>query len=391
MDPQLQELLDGAAAWASARKRPLDATLLGQALDLRVAVDQFADTWWPAWTVRRLMVECYPGHGPVEPPDPDVLTATLDSYWRFLRSTGRMSAASAPPAELVAQAKSCRRAMARACVEADNVLRRQALAEQRARMAQPMPAARAAECAPQVRSSGLWRHLTALVDWLGEGRPVDQDNQLLLADAQDLYRALDLGRWMHHYLELANHEPGEAFGQVDRSLPWNPQWRQPADCVAVGRLWWVAVRTGIVECSDGLARAVRPMLATDEEWVAFGDGAVAAMAEWADWDGLVDPLLAALSLLTGPRAQPRSLAELVEHWVVLDAADASQLPDAERREELLLRALDMTAALAAFADAGLWTRDGEVLTGTAFGWEASVVVDGGFVDGDPGEGWGSPA
>ena len=37
---------------------------------------------------------------------------------------------------------------------------------------------------------------------------------------------------------------------------------------------------------------------------------------------------------------------------------ASQLPDAERREELLLRALDMTAALAAFADAGLWTRDG---------------------------------
>ena len=51
----------------------------------------------------------------------------------------------------------------------------------------------------------------------------------------------------------------------------------------------------------------------------------------------------------------------------------------------------MTAALAAFADAGLWTRDGEVLTSTAFGWEASVVVDGWFVDGDPGEGWGSPA
>ena len=52
-----------------------------------------------------LMTVRWPGHGPLDPPDIDALVATLDTFWRFLRATGRMASGSADVKTLVREAR----------------------------------------------------------------------------------------------------------------------------------------------------------------------------------------------------------------------------------------------------------------------------------------------
>lgn len=63
------------------------------------------------------MLVRWPAHGPVEPPDVDDLVESLDTFWGFLRSTGRMSTASAQPAQLRREARRAAPKMAAACAD----------------------------------------------------------------------------------------------------------------------------------------------------------------------------------------------------------------------------------------------------------------------------------
>ncbi len=66
------------------------------------------------------MLTRWPAHGPLDPPDVPTLLATLETFWRFLRNTGRMAGGSADPGDLAREAKSASRRMAAACADPAN-------------------------------------------------------------------------------------------------------------------------------------------------------------------------------------------------------------------------------------------------------------------------------
>lgn len=105
MEDQYLLLITHAQKWAEKSKRPLDADLLGTILSLRDFQDRMPGTSWPEGSVEYLMTVRWPAHGPLGVPDVDALVETLDTFWRFLRSTGRMASGSADPKELTREAK----------------------------------------------------------------------------------------------------------------------------------------------------------------------------------------------------------------------------------------------------------------------------------------------
>lgn len=98
-------LIRHAQAWATKTKRPLDGELLETALNLRDTQDRAPGTSWPAGSAEHLMTVRWPGHGPLGVPDVDALVDTLETYWRFLRATGRMASGSADTKVLAKEAR----------------------------------------------------------------------------------------------------------------------------------------------------------------------------------------------------------------------------------------------------------------------------------------------
>ena len=99
------ELLRDFAAWAESKGRDIDLMLLDELLRLRSSYDELEPTYWPPGSVEHLLLERFPSKGPTETPEPEVVSETLDAYFRFLRSTGRMSRRSADPKELTREAR----------------------------------------------------------------------------------------------------------------------------------------------------------------------------------------------------------------------------------------------------------------------------------------------
>ena len=113
-------LLRHAQRWANERGRSLDRDLLETALNLRATHDGYAANRWPTHSVEHLMLVRWPAHGPIDLPDPASLMHSLDTFWRFLRTTGRMAASSAAPAQLLQEAKKAAKRMAAACADPAN-------------------------------------------------------------------------------------------------------------------------------------------------------------------------------------------------------------------------------------------------------------------------------
>jgi hypothetical protein len=100
--------------WTQAKGREVDVELLQGLLDLRATYDDLEPTLWPAGSVQDLLLRLVPAKGPTEPLPSDATVDALDAYFRFLRSTGRMSARSATPADLTKEARRCAKKMAAA-------------------------------------------------------------------------------------------------------------------------------------------------------------------------------------------------------------------------------------------------------------------------------------
>jgi hypothetical protein len=104
-------LLTHLEKWAAAKRRPVDLEVLDLLLELRANYDDLEPTYWPSDSVADLLLRLVPAKGPQEPMEPDIVVSTLDSYFRFLRNTGRMAPRSASPAELVKEARRSARQM----------------------------------------------------------------------------------------------------------------------------------------------------------------------------------------------------------------------------------------------------------------------------------------
>ena len=113
-------LLRHAERWAAEHHRNLDVALVGEALQLRSVHDGLAANRWPARSVTHLLLVRWPAHGPLDSPDVPVLLASLETFWRFLRNTGRLAGGSAEPSALVSEAKSAGRRMTAACADPTN-------------------------------------------------------------------------------------------------------------------------------------------------------------------------------------------------------------------------------------------------------------------------------
>ncbi len=113
-------MLRHAGNWARDRTRPFDSALVALAIQLRADHDDLPANQWPAGSAEHLMLVRWPSHGPAEPPNAEDLVASLDTFWAFLRSTGRMSGASAQPAQLRREAKRAAPRMAAACADERN-------------------------------------------------------------------------------------------------------------------------------------------------------------------------------------------------------------------------------------------------------------------------------
>ena len=71
-------------------------------------------------SVEHLLLERWPSKGGVAAPDPDVLVETLDAYFRFLRSAGRMASRSGDPKMLTKETRRAARRMSEAAADVAN-------------------------------------------------------------------------------------------------------------------------------------------------------------------------------------------------------------------------------------------------------------------------------
>jgi hypothetical protein len=111
VDVDTADLLRDFMTWADRKGREPDLALLDDLLRLRSAYDELEPTYWPDGSVEHLLIERWPSKGSVETPEAAVVVETLDSYLRFLRTTGRMSGRSADVAPLTKEARKAARRM----------------------------------------------------------------------------------------------------------------------------------------------------------------------------------------------------------------------------------------------------------------------------------------
>ena len=110
-------LLRHAESWASTKRRPFDRPLVETVLDLRHHHDAASATQWPPGSVERVLLTLWPAYGPADAPEAETLSAALDTYFHFLRATGRLASGSAQPAQLTKEARRAARNMADAIAD----------------------------------------------------------------------------------------------------------------------------------------------------------------------------------------------------------------------------------------------------------------------------------
>jgi len=120
VEPQHDLLVRHFVTWAEKKQRDPDRDLLGELLHLREVYDDLEPTYWPSGSVEHLLLERWPSKSQLARPEPDAVVETLDAFVRFLRSTGRMSARSAAPAELAKEARRAASRMAQASADPAN-------------------------------------------------------------------------------------------------------------------------------------------------------------------------------------------------------------------------------------------------------------------------------
>lgn len=354
-DSPHQMLLRHCAAWAAEKGRPFDPELTERLLTLRDTYDELEPTWWPEGSVEHLLVVRWPAKGEVEPPPADDVVASLETYFRFLRNTGRMAARSAEPAALVKEARRAAPRMAEAAGDrtqwsptkvmlehgktlgltldgAEDVAELQARMhqivdawnslpddERRRLMPGPDPAALVEEepdavvelllgfadrlptgelpgvevVGPQFAASSYLQQALALARWVGDGRQVTDTEVLRLAPSREAYAALGLEARTRARLQGFDWDPAVIERELARP------WRSAADCDALDRLWTAALTCGLVTLAGRKVVARIPGTEPDDEqWVQWGLAAGFGLLDRLEWTKPLIHLLVVQALMT---------------------------------------------------------------------------------------------
>ncbi|WP_345524726.1 hypothetical protein [Nocardioides endophyticus] len=442
-------LITHAERWATGKSRSVESELLRQIVNLRLRYDELPPGAWPAGSAERLLLVTWPAYGP-QPPDPDSLRETLDTFWSFLRATGRMAGGSATPAELRKEVRRALPKMAAACEDPANHAQGRVLgdfgrsigvdldgaadvADLKARVAQvtaawnalpteerarlmPDPSPKSltgqrmtaavnrlpwpepepddfdAEIEPGdvkvsaqlARSSAFVAACLALVEWLGQGKPVTPRGLLRPPVAREAYRHLDLWQWQRRFEAVKRGSYGvpatPMTAEADALLAESAlnSWRSAGDCLALDRLWYACDAADQVELTRSTARRGQRAPETDEEWRDLALVLLLGLCFRLGWY-VVEPMAGMLLL-----------AVVAEDEVVpLDAVRAwwdSRCPESLRNLDALRWQERLDVVMFHFEDANLWTVVDDRYTLTDLGRDFAIVfvnaIDSGLLDDD---------
>ncbi|MEO5610044.1 MAG: hypothetical protein ABIQ61_02870 [Ornithinibacter sp.] len=374
MDDPYRLLITHAEQWSAKARRPLDVDLLETALSLRDTHDRRPGTSWPQGSAAELMTVRWPGHGPLDPPDVEVLVATLETFWRFLRATGRMASGSADVKALTREARrsvasmrdrladpaaygasksllafgreigitmedleTIEEANARfaAITEAWNALPQQ---ERLARSPGPAGAGSQASAAMTATANQLLAgvDLTEYAATHGMSQPEEEDDAIPVQDVRVVAEQVRRSGYQKRLRSLVDWigpdgKPVTAAGLLrpatareaiaDLELDdWMlaelgerpPTWRSAGDHLGLDRLYRGAVEAGFLDIRSTRVIAIPETDTDDQEWVVTGLIALIAAYERVVGHLTSDPLLG--MLLSVGLGDARTVEDVVAWW-----------------------------------------------------------------------------
>lgn len=360
--PELAHQLEHVRVWAARKDREVDIPLLTQALELHVEHDSLAPGDWPAGSVETLLLETWPRRAGVLPEE-ELLTATLETYWRCLRATGRLTSGSATPAALV---KELRRAVPQ--------------------MAELVPLADPALVAADVRQGAFVQRCLALAAWVGErGRRVTATGVLEVAEARAAYQELGLATLDSHPLPERHHQPSLLDAGQELELVQQRALaglRSAADLPVLHELWRGCLDAGLVMVTGLRAYGVEQPPEEDWGWQLLGtdlavsrlvmqDGDRAPMYLFALWPLVGHEWTGALGAVVRQDGTV-SRRDLTKAWwrAPWNTEGMSSAAPARARSDH-----DFRAAVDVLTDLGVWSRDGDRMTGTEWGRDLVEVLE----------------
>jgi len=140
---------------------------------------------------------------------------------------------------------------------------------------------------PQFARAPYVRQALALADWAREGQPLTDTDVLRLAPSRDAYAVLGLDAWTR--AQLAREYPDDRWPGVARvgHVQWiedlaTKPWRSAADCVALERLWWGGLASGVLEVRGRTVYGVPGGDRSDDDWLSLGLSACAGLLDWLE-------------------------------------------------------------------------------------------------------------
>jgi hypothetical protein len=380
--------------WTQAKGREVDVQLLEGLLDLRATYDDLEPTLWPAGSVQDLLLRLLPAKGPAEPLPSDATVDALDAYFRFLRSTGRMSARSATPADLAKEARRSAKKMAAAArdrtnwsppkgnlsgrtramtsyqtdIEMEALIRSFTYEMPQGGLPSPQ------EAAQIIREAALIGQLEALTRWIEPGAEVTATGVLRPAAARQAFADLDLVSWMRESLRIdyAEMRSGVSPEEMETLLDTVAQlqtWRSARDCLALDRLWNAALTCRVIRIEGRWAYAAWPEQLDDEAIVNLAtDAGLDLLFSFLDDDPAFGLPVLGYALLRSYVRRPRpvpleEIADFAESWVLPPSERAGPAYDLSRR---LIRS-SMRHALHSLSDLGIFSQTTNEIVLNAWG------------------------
>lgn len=424
---ELELLLVELRQWAEQRRRIVDVDVLDNLLDLRETYRDTPLTRWPAGSVTDLLLDLWPAKGDGEPPDVGDVALSFESWFRFLRNTGRLASGSADPKVLAREARKAAPLMAERGADRSQWSIGKTLTDHARQLGVDLEGAESTDDlnARMALVSASWNSLPVHERQRLMPRPGDEDvsgceramaayavddpvvalvmsmrhelptgplpessltaplvrDSGLLHDVRQLLEALPdrvevtstgvlrpaLARELHETLRLSRWE--QASRDFSGHLYGNPEWRTARDLLSLNRLWVAAAGAGWLRVSATRATVVGPAEMDDEACVAFALRAglsilLTLLDRWSYAGGLLYLLLRSY-IIGCERVSWDEVGAFLSSWGYSPQdLDELRASDYDVTGPLVAQAKDEAFTL---ADAGFFTLAADGLTLTPLG------------------------
>lgn len=410
-------LLRHTATWASAKGRTLDHDLLATALALWTGREGHFAQLWPIGSAETLLLQHWPSHEPIRGQDVEVLVATLETFWRFLRGTGRLRSDSAEPKAL---AKEARRAAPKMVMVSDDprpsgpVTIEEALTEWGEALVEDAEFDRELQeeideqdlyeqsrhdetwallpdshdgwaadppleaSAREARQSPFIQECLRFARWVGDGRRIT-NGVLRPEQVREAQVEFKLGAWEREFLARSplahtaapfsssrhGHVPAGLLGELDHLVTTR----------ALQSLWNACAATDLIQVGSTTARATsaadRAHTRSPDDWAELGQEALITAVMTRHFFEPLEPVLRVLFPFLREGVDRVEMSDVRDWWWVHEVNPWAGLGlgilqahrSSDRQADRLLWAMD---------DTGLWQRDGETLHRTALGMDVAM-------------------